>query len=117
MTRNSLTMAEVSGSNSDKASTEPLNKELNSSTDSLEEKNPDIIPQNNAEDEYQDEERAFERLNNITIRSYSRIQSPNNQLKNENYITKVLQSLLDVSSSRTPTITSTLPRTVTATRF
>ncbi|CAH2017028.1 unnamed protein product [Acanthoscelides obtectus] len=78
----------VSGSNSDKASTEPLNKELNSSTDSLEEKNPDIIPQNNADDEYQDEERAFERLNNITIRSYSRIQSPNSQLKNDNYITK-----------------------------
>nr|CAI5853032.1 unnamed protein product [Callosobruchus analis] len=63
------------------------------STDSLEEKNPDIIPQNNAEDEYQDEERAFERLNNITIRSYSRIQSPNNQLKNENYITKHQQPL------------------------
>lgn len=68
--------------NSDKASTEPLNKELNDSVDSLEEKNPDIIPQNNAEDEYQDEERAFERLNNATLRVYSRMQSPSTQLKN-----------------------------------
>lgn len=67
---------------SDKASTEPLNKELNDSVDSLEEKNPDIIPQNNAEDEYQDEERAFERLNNATLRVYSRMQSPSSQLKN-----------------------------------
>ncbi|CAH1116566.1 unnamed protein product [Phaedon cochleariae] len=68
--------------NSDKASTEPLNKDLNDSVDSLEEKNPDIIPQNNAEDEYQDEERAFERLNNATMRAYSRLQSPITQAKN-----------------------------------
>ncbi|XP_019764494.1 synaptogenesis protein syg-2 isoform X3 [Dendroctonus ponderosae] len=68
----------VAGSNSDKASTEPLNKDMNDSVDSLEEKNPDIIPQNNAEDEYQDEERAFERLNNApSMRVYSRLQSPN----------------------------------------
>ncbi|XP_057652293.1 protein turtle homolog A-like isoform X2 [Diorhabda carinulata] len=191
--------------NSDKASTEPLNKDLNDSVDSLEEKNPDIIPQNNAEDEYQDEERAFERLNNTTMRVYNRMQSPNSQLKNngsyEGYSAKMmpqviynqqcipmsvirrqeptvyaqidvkrmpthtlqamatprpssfqtlhhphlppymprsvrddgsvssetpllnsrdtgaLQSLMDINSSRTPTITSTLPRTVTATRF
>lgn len=68
--------------NSDKASTEPLNKDLNDSVDSLEEKNPDIIPQNNAEEEYQDEERAFERLNNATLRVYSRMQSPSSQIKN-----------------------------------
>ncbi|KAG5870292.1 hypothetical protein JTB14_002060, partial [Gonioctena quinquepunctata] len=196
--------------NGDKASTEPLNKDLNDSVDSLEEKNPDIIPQNNGEDEYQDEERAFERLNNSTLRVYSRMQSPGSQAKNngsyDGYVTKtmpqviynqqcipmsvirrqeptvyaqidvkrmpphgmqplspphpstfqtlhhphlppyvprpfrddsmlhegsvssetpllnsrdanVLQSLLDVNSSRTPSITSTLPRTVTATRF
>ncbi|KAJ8975935.1 hypothetical protein NQ317_014895 [Molorchus minor] len=72
--------------NGDKASTEPLNKELNDSVDSLEEKNPDIIPQNNGEDEYQDEERAFERLNNTaTLRAYSRMQSPNTQAKNGTY--------------------------------
>ncbi|KAJ8909290.1 hypothetical protein NQ315_004550 [Exocentrus adspersus] len=72
--------------NNDKASTEPLNKDLNDSVDSLEEKNPDIIPQNNGEDEYQDEERAFERLNNAaTLRVYSRIQSPNSQIKNGCY--------------------------------
>lgn len=72
--------------NSDKASTEPLNKDLNDSVDSLEEKNPDIIPQNNGEDEYQDEERAFERLNNAaTLRVYSRMQSPNSQTKNGSY--------------------------------
>lgn len=65
------------------ASTEPLNKDMNDSVDSLEEKNPDIIPQNNADDEYQDEERAFERLNNApSVRVYSRLQSPNNQTKN-----------------------------------
>ena len=57
----------VSGvSNSDKASTEPLNKDLNDSVDSLEEKNPDIIPQNNGDDDYQEDERAFERLNNAS---------------------------------------------------
>ncbi|XP_044264135.1 hemicentin-1-like isoform X1 [Tribolium madens] len=71
--------------NGDKASTEPLNKDLNDSVDSLEEKNPDIIPQNNAEDDYQDEERAFERLNNAPLRVYSRMQSPNNQTKNGGY--------------------------------
>lgn len=74
----------VAGSN-DKASTEPLNKELNDSVDSLEEKNPDIIPQNNGDDEYQDEERAFDRLNNATLRVYSRMQSPTNQNKNGSY--------------------------------
>ncbi|KAL1513805.1 hypothetical protein ABEB36_003164 [Hypothenemus hampei] len=79
----------VAGNNSDKASTEPLNKDMNDSVDSLEEKNPDIIPQNNAEDEYQDEERAFERLNNApSVRVYSRLQSPNNQMKNGTYLTK-----------------------------
>ncbi|XP_017775173.1 PREDICTED: uncharacterized protein LOC108561652, partial [Nicrophorus vespilloides] len=65
----------VAGSG-DKASTEPLNKDLNDSIDSLEEKNPDIIPQNNMEEDYQDEERAFERLNNASLRTYSRMQSP-----------------------------------------
>ncbi|XP_049821876.1 titin isoform X1 [Aethina tumida] len=71
--------------NSDKASTEPLNKDLNDSVDSLEEKNPDIIPQNNADDEYQDEERAFDRLNNAPLRVYSRMQSPSSQPKNGAY--------------------------------
>lgn len=71
----------VAGSN-DKASSEPLNKDLNDSVDSLEEKNPDIIPQNNADDEYQDEERAFERLNNAPLRVYSRMPSPSMQNKN-----------------------------------
>lgn len=61
---------------SDKASTEPLNKDLNGSVDSLEEKNPDVIPQKNGEDEYQEEERAFERLNNATLGVYTRVQSP-----------------------------------------
>lgn len=78
--------------NGDKASTEPLNKDLNDSVDSLEEKNPDIIPQNNGEEDvYQDEERAFERLNNAPLRVYSRLQSPNNTNKNgpyDGYITK-----------------------------
>ncbi|GJQ65919.1 hypothetical protein Trydic_g4019 [Trypoxylus dichotomus] len=69
-------------SGGDKASTEPLNKDLNDSVDSLEEKNPDIIPQNNGEEEYQDEERGFERLNNATL--YRRL-SPNNAGKNGPY--------------------------------
>ncbi|XP_068895631.1 protein turtle homolog B-like isoform X4 [Tenebrio molitor] len=73
--------------NADKASTEPLNKDLNDSVDSLEEKNPDIIPQNNGEDDYQDEERAFERLNNAPVRVYGRMHSPNNQTKNGTYDT------------------------------
>lgn len=71
--------------NGDKASIEPLNKDLNDSVDSLEEKNPDIIPQNNGEDDYQDEERAFDRLNNAPLRVYSRLQSPNNAGKNGPY--------------------------------
>lgn len=74
-------------SGGDKASTEPLNKDLNDSVDSLEEKNPDIIPQNNADDDYQDEERAFERLNNASVRTYSRLQSPNNPSRNSCYDT------------------------------
>ncbi|KAK9874036.1 hypothetical protein WA026_002389, partial [Henosepilachna vigintioctopunctata] len=69
----------------DKASTEPLNKDLNDSMDSLEEKNPDIIPQSNGDDDYQDEERAFERLNNAPLRILSRMQSPSNQAKNGSY--------------------------------
>ncbi|XP_066262993.1 nephrin isoform X3 [Euwallacea similis] len=73
----------VAGNNSDKASIEPLNKDMNDSVDSLEEKNPDIIPQNNADDEYQDEERAFERLNNApSVRVYSRLHNPNSQTNN-----------------------------------
>lgn len=61
--------------NSDKTSMQPLNKDLNSSADSLEEKNPDIVPQNNGDSEYQEEERAFERLNNAPPRTYARLQS------------------------------------------
>ncbi|XP_050301170.1 nephrin isoform X3 [Anthonomus grandis grandis] len=76
----------VAGNNSDKASTEPLNKDMNDSVDSLEEKNPDIIPQNNGDDDFQDEERAFERLNNApSVRVYSRLQSPNCTAKNGGY--------------------------------
>ncbi|XP_022914065.1 nephrin-like isoform X4 [Onthophagus taurus] len=71
----------VAGSG-DKASTEPLNKDLNDSVDSLEEKNPDIIPQNNCEDEYMEDERGFERLNNSTL--YRRV-NPNNVNKNFDY--------------------------------
>lgn len=59
-----------------------MKQDLNDSVDSLDEKNPDIIPQNNGEDEYQDEERAFERLNSTTLRVYNRMQSPNSQMKN-----------------------------------
>lgn len=70
------------GGSGEKASTEPLNKDLNDSVDSLEEKNPDIIPQNNGEDDYPDEERGFERLNNATL--YRRL-SPNNAGKNGPY--------------------------------
>ncbi|XP_065167530.1 hemicentin-2-like isoform X4 [Atheta coriaria] len=69
----------------DKASTEPLNKDLNDSVDSLEEKNPDIIPQSNGEDDYQADERAFQRLNNSSMRVYSRMQSPNPKMKNGPY--------------------------------
>lgn len=72
----------VAGSG-DKASTEPLNKDLNDSVDSLEEKNPDIIPQNNGEEDYQDEERGFERLNNAST-LYRRL-SPNNAGRNGPY--------------------------------
>ncbi|KAF2892420.1 hypothetical protein ILUMI_13758, partial [Ignelater luminosus] len=60
---------------SEKNSMQPLNKDLNNSADSLEEKNPDIVPQNNGDSEYQEEERAFERLNNAPLRSYTRLQS------------------------------------------
>jgi hypothetical protein len=84
--------------NADKASTEPLNKDLNDSVDSLEEKNPDIIPQNNGEDDYQDEERAFERLNNAPVRVYGRMHSPNNQTKNgtyDTYCTKTVRRTKD----------------------
>lgn len=80
----------------DKASTEPLNKDLNDSVDSLEEKNPDIIPQNNADDDYQDEERAFERLNNAPIRTYTRLQSPSNLGRNGSYDTYKSQKSVSI---------------------
>ncbi|CAH1132002.1 unnamed protein product [Ceutorhynchus assimilis] len=68
-----------------KASTEPLalDKNTNDSMDSMEESNPDIIPQNTTDDEYQEEERAFESLGNPpSSRLYKRIQSCNNQRHN-----------------------------------
>ncbi|KAF5301916.1 hypothetical protein FQA39_LY10571 [Lamprigera yunnana] len=64
-----------SESNVDKTSMNALNKELNSSSGSLEDKNPDIVPQNNGDSEYQEEERAFERLSSMPFRSYNRLQS------------------------------------------
>ncbi|XP_018322471.1 hemicentin-1-like [Agrilus planipennis] len=53
----------------DQTSCEPLNRQLNCSVDSLDEKNPDLIPHENDE-EYQEEERAFERLNNVQVRPF-----------------------------------------------
>ncbi|KAB0805653.1 hypothetical protein PPYR_02623 [Photinus pyralis] len=63
------------GENNSKNSMQTLSKELNSSTDSLEEKNPDIVPHNSGDSEYQEEERAFERLNNSSVRNYNRLQT------------------------------------------
>ncbi|KAK4885048.1 hypothetical protein RN001_001319 [Aquatica leii] len=62
-------------SNIDKNSMLVLNRDLNISSGSIEDKNPDIVPLNNGDSEYQEEERAFERLNNSTLRSYNRLQS------------------------------------------
>ncbi|KAB0805658.1 hypothetical protein PPYR_02628 [Photinus pyralis] len=57
-------------------SSELLRTEVNSSVNSLEEKNPDIIPHNNADDEYLEEERAFEALGTPQTRTYLRIPAP-----------------------------------------
>ncbi|KAL5288106.1 hypothetical protein ACFFRR_008764 [Megaselia abdita] len=46
----------------DKGSAEPLSRNMGSHS-SLEDKNPDIIPTENSEDEYNLEEKAFDRLN------------------------------------------------------
>lgn len=85
------------GGGSDKSSIKPLNKDLNDSIDSLEEKNPDIIPQNNGDDEYQDEERAFERLNNVSIRTYSQLPSPNPNNPRNSYDTYKSQKSVSIS--------------------
>ena len=74
----------------DKASCEPLNKEKDTNgsvTDnSCDEKNPDIIPHNNLDDDFESDELApFERLNNIFPRSYQRLTSPKALLKNSSY--------------------------------
>lgn len=74
--------ASVSGSayasvDSKNTSTEPLRTELNNSVNSLEEKDPDIIPHNNGEEIHRDEEKAFDRLNNTLPMSYLRLQSLN----------------------------------------
>ncbi|KAF5299118.1 hypothetical protein FQR65_LT09476 [Abscondita terminalis] len=50
---------------------------VNDSVNSLEEKNPDIIPLNNVDEEYQQEERDFEYLSNVQSRTYVRLPAPN----------------------------------------
>lgn len=58
-------------------SLEPLRTDINISVSSLEEKNPDVIPQSNSEDEHLEEERAFERLTSAPTRTYLRMDPPN----------------------------------------
>lgn len=72
----------------DKASSMPLSKDTDESIDSMDEKNPDVIPQNSDMD-YQDaDDKAFEKLNNAPSRIYAnmtpRLQSPPNNGMYEN---------------------------------
>ncbi|KAK5647875.1 hypothetical protein RI129_002767 [Pyrocoelia pectoralis] len=62
--------------NSKNTSSEVLRTDVNGSVNSLEEKNHDIIPHSNAEDEYLEEERAFEALSSPQSRTYLRIPAP-----------------------------------------
>ncbi|KAK4885039.1 hypothetical protein RN001_001310 [Aquatica leii] len=58
---------------------------VNDSINSLEEKNPDIIPLNNVDEEQEQEERDFEYLTNMQSRTYVRLPAPN-QLDEEECI-------------------------------
>ncbi|KAJ4448487.1 hypothetical protein ANN_10503, partial [Periplaneta americana] len=72
----------------DKSSTMPLSKDTDESIDSMDEKNPDIIPQNSDTDYQDPDEKAFEKLNNAPSRIYAnmtpRLQSPPNNGMYEN---------------------------------
>ncbi|XP_066996057.2 uncharacterized protein [Anabrus simplex] len=75
----------------DKASSVPLSKDTDESMDSLDEKNPDIIPQNSDTDYQDPDEKAFEKLNNTSGRIYANVtscvQSPNNGMYDNNMMT------------------------------
>ncbi|XP_021932741.1 nephrin-like isoform X2 [Zootermopsis nevadensis] len=72
----------------DKACSMPLSKDMDESIDSMDEKNPDIIPQNSDTDYQDPDEKAFEKLNNAPNRIYSsmtpRLHSPPNNGTYEN---------------------------------
>ncbi|GAB0086941.1 hypothetical protein DMENIID0001_011680 [Sergentomyia squamirostris] len=58
----------------DKGSAEPLSRNMGSHS-SIDDKNPDVVPQENSEDEFLSEEKAFERLNSDRILYSSRLNS------------------------------------------
>ncbi|XP_059609040.1 hemicentin-1 [Phlebotomus argentipes] len=58
----------------DKGSAEPLSRNMGSHS-SIDDKNPDVVPQENSEDEFLSEEKAFERLNSDRILYNSRLNS------------------------------------------
>jgi hypothetical protein len=59
----------------DKGSCEPLSRNLGSHS-SIDEKNPDVIPHDNSDDEYMIEEKQFERLYTPTKQNYVNNNSP-----------------------------------------
>ncbi|KAJ9582202.1 hypothetical protein L9F63_003441, partial [Diploptera punctata] len=79
----------------DKLSSIPLSKDTDESIDSMDEKNPDIIPQNNDTDYQDPDEKAFEKLNNAPNRIYANmtplLQSPptNGMYENSNNIINI----------------------------
>lgn len=71
----SLSATQCTANSADKTNNEP-SMDLNGSVESLEEKNPDIIPQNNADEYYQDDKHTFVMLNSVPERNYPRAPVP-----------------------------------------
>lgn len=72
----SLSAARCISNEADKITSEP-NSNVNGSVESLEEKNPDIIPQSDNEECYQNNKHSFVVVNNAPpLRNYVAIQTP-----------------------------------------
>ncbi|KAB0805670.1 hypothetical protein PPYR_02640, partial [Photinus pyralis] len=71
----SLSVTQCTTNGADKGNIE-TNGEMNGSMESLEEKNPDIIPHNNAEEFFEDDKQGYILINNGPVCTYPRFQAP-----------------------------------------
>ncbi|KAJ9593654.1 hypothetical protein L9F63_014794, partial [Diploptera punctata] len=79
----------------DKSSSILLNKDTDQSFDSMDEKNPDIIPQNSVTDYQDSDEKAFEKLNNASNRIYANM-TPHLQLPPTNGMYESINNIMNI---------------------